>query len=84
MTSRDEDISNWYSQVFAPEDEVLTTNRLDFRLTGLKPSTTYKIRAKLYLHNLPVEPESDIYSVRTQDLPTVINYTFKLLFQIII
>ncbi|XP_039757749.1 putative epidermal cell surface receptor isoform X2 [Pararge aegeria] len=70
--SADEDISQWYSQVFAPADEVLTTPRLEFRLTGLKPSSTYKIRGKLYLHNLPVEPESEIYTVRTQDLPTVL------------
>lgn len=68
---RDEDIANWHSQVFAPADEVLTTPRLEFRLTGLTPSTTYKIRGKLYLHNLPVEPESEIYTVRTLDLPTV-------------
>ncbi|XP_026314931.1 putative epidermal cell surface receptor isoform X3 [Hyposmocoma kahamanoa] len=67
----DQDISEWYSQVFAPADEVLTTPRLEFRLTGLKPSTTYKIRGKLYLHNLPVEPQSDIYSVRTLDMPSV-------------
>lgn len=67
----DEDISHWFSQVFAPADEVLTTPRLEFRLTGLKPSTMYKLRGKLYLHNLPVEPESEIYTVRTQDLPTV-------------
>lgn len=67
----DDDISRWHSQVFAPTDEVLTTPRLEFRLTGLRPSTLYKIRGKLFLHNLPVEPESDIYTVRTQDLPTV-------------
>ncbi|CAK1583427.1 unnamed protein product [Parnassius mnemosyne] len=67
----DEDVSHWYSQIFAPADEILGTQRLDFRLTGLKPSTTYKIRGKLYLHNLPVEPESDIFTVRTLDLPTV-------------
>ncbi|XP_063387665.1 putative epidermal cell surface receptor [Cydia fagiglandana] len=68
----DEDISHWYSQVFAPADEVLTTSRLEFRLTGLKPATVYKMRGKLYLHNLPVEPESEIYSIRTLDpLPTV-------------
>ncbi|XP_052744098.1 putative epidermal cell surface receptor isoform X3 [Bicyclus anynana] len=70
--SANEDISQWYSQVFAPADEVLTTPRLEFQLTGLKPSTVYKIRGKLYLHNLPVEPESEIYTVRTQDLPTVL------------
>ncbi|XP_072930101.1 putative epidermal cell surface receptor isoform X4 [Epargyreus clarus] len=69
--SPDEDVSHWLSQVFAPADEVLTTPRLEFRLTGLKPSTTYRIRGKLYLHNLPVEPESDVYSIRTQDLPTL-------------
>lgn len=66
----EQDISTWNSQVFAPADEILTTPRLEFRLTGLKPSTVYKIRGKLYLHNLPVEPESEIYSVRTQDLVT--------------
>uniref|UniRef100_A0A2A4JUK9 Fibronectin type-III domain-containing protein n=1 Tax=Heliothis virescens TaxID=7102 RepID=A0A2A4JUK9_HELVI len=66
----DEDVSSWFSQVFAPADEVLTTPRLEFRLTGLNPSTTYKIRGKLYLHNLPVEPESEIYTVRTMDAPT--------------
>ncbi|XP_045452953.1 putative epidermal cell surface receptor [Melitaea cinxia] len=70
--SADEDLSQWFSQVFAPADEILTTPRLEFRLTGLKPLTTYKIRGKLYLHNLPVEPESDIYTVKTQDLPTVL------------
>ncbi|XP_026734717.1 putative epidermal cell surface receptor [Trichoplusia ni] len=64
----DEDVSHWYSQVFAPADEVLTTPRLEFRLTGLKPGTTYKIRGKLFLHNLPVEPESEIYTVRTLDM----------------
>ncbi|XP_075983326.1 stranded at second transmembrane protein isoform X3 [Anticarsia gemmatalis] len=68
----DEDISQWYSQVFAPADEILTTPRLEFRLAGLKPSTTYKIRGKLYLHNLPVEPESEIYTVRTLDLASVV------------
>ncbi|XP_047033477.1 putative epidermal cell surface receptor isoform X1 [Helicoverpa zea] len=66
----DEDITNWFSQVFAPADEVLTTPRLEFTLTGLTPATTYKIRGKLYLHNLPVEPESEIYTVRTLDSPT--------------
>ncbi|PZC76691.1 hypothetical protein B5X24_HaOG204322 [Helicoverpa armigera] len=66
----DEDITNWFSQVFAPADEVLTTPRLEFTLTGLTPGTTYKIRGKLYLHNLPVEPESEIYTVRTLDSPT--------------
>ncbi|KOB75087.1 putative epidermal cell surface receptor, partial [Operophtera brumata] len=48
---------------------ILTTPRLEFRLSGLKPSTTYKIRGKLFLHNLPVAPASEIYSVRTQDMP---------------
>ncbi|XP_063539026.1 putative epidermal cell surface receptor [Cydia strobilella] len=68
----DEDIAHWYSQVFAPADEILTTSRLEFRLTGLKPATVYKMRGKLYLHNLPVEPESVIYSIRTMDpLPAV-------------
>ncbi|CAG9565313.1 unnamed protein product [Danaus chrysippus] len=67
-----EDITQWQSQVFAPADEILTTPRLEFRLTGLKPSTTYKIRGKLYLHNLKMEPESEIYTVRTQDLTPVL------------
>ncbi|XP_022116637.2 putative epidermal cell surface receptor isoform X2 [Pieris rapae] len=62
----DDDVSHWYSQVFAPADEILTTPRLEFRLAGLKPETTYKIRGKLLLHNLPVEPESKIYTIRTQ------------------
>ncbi|XP_047506284.1 putative epidermal cell surface receptor isoform X3 [Pieris napi] len=62
----DDDVSHWYSQVFAPADEILTTPRLEFRLAGLKPDTTYKIRGKLLLHNLPVEPESKIYTIRTQ------------------
>ncbi|XP_022817778.1 putative epidermal cell surface receptor isoform X1 [Spodoptera litura] len=66
----DEDIAHWFSQVFAPADEILTTPRLEFRLTGLSPGTTYKIRGKLYLHNLPVEPESEIYTVRTLDSPS--------------
>ncbi|XP_038207029.1 putative epidermal cell surface receptor isoform X2 [Zerene cesonia] len=68
--TEDDDVSQWYSQVFAPADEILTTPRLEFRLGGLKPSTAYKIRGKLYLHNLPVEPESKIYTIRTQDLPS--------------
>ncbi|XP_053613388.1 putative epidermal cell surface receptor isoform X1 [Plodia interpunctella] len=68
----DDDISHWHSQVFAPTDEVLTTPRLEFTLSGLKPSTTYKIRGKLYLHNLPVEPESEIRIVRTLDPPTAV------------
>ncbi|XP_013182860.2 putative epidermal cell surface receptor [Amyelois transitella] len=67
----DDDISHWYSQVFAPTDEVLTTPRLEFTLSGLKPSTTYKIRGKLFLHNLPVEPESEVRIVRTLDPPTM-------------
>ncbi|XP_045502574.1 putative epidermal cell surface receptor [Colias croceus] len=66
----DDDVGQWYSQVFAPADEILTTPRLEFRLSGLKPSTMYRIRGKLYLHNLPVEPESKIYTIRTQDLPS--------------
>ncbi|XP_050666015.1 putative epidermal cell surface receptor isoform X2 [Leptidea sinapis] len=69
--SDDEDVSHWLSQVFAPADEILTTPRLEFRLSGLKPSTTYKIRGKLFLHNLPVEPESEIYTVRTLDAPKI-------------
>lgn len=69
--SDEDDISRWQSQVFAPADEILSTSRLEFRLAGLKPSTLYRIRGKLYLHNLPVEPVSDVYSVRTLDLPTV-------------
>lgn len=67
----EEDVSNWYSQVFAPADEVLTTPRLEFRLTGLKPATTYKVRGKLFLHNLPVSPESDTYRVRTMEPSSV-------------
>ncbi|XP_045528071.1 putative epidermal cell surface receptor isoform X1 [Pieris brassicae] len=66
----DDDVSHWYSQVFAPADEILTTPRLEFRLAGLKPETTYKIRGKLLLHNLPVEPESKIYTIRTQSEST--------------
>ncbi|XP_052756461.1 putative epidermal cell surface receptor isoform X3 [Galleria mellonella] len=73
----DDDISHWYSQVFAPTDEVLTTPRLEFSLNGLKPSTTYKIRGKLFLHNLPVEPESEIRVVRTLDLPTIASVEEK-------
>ncbi|CAK1552323.1 unnamed protein product [Leptosia nina] len=68
--TEDDDVSQWYSQVFAPADEILTTPRLEFRLSGLKPSTMYKIRGKLYLHDLPVEPESKVYTIRTQALPT--------------
>ncbi|GBP13449.1 Putative epidermal cell surface receptor [Eumeta japonica] len=67
----DDDISRWQSQVFAPVDEILTTSRLEFRLAGLKPSTTYRLKGKLFLHSLPVEPESEIFSVKTQDLPLI-------------
>ncbi|XP_073950661.1 stranded at second transmembrane protein isoform X2 [Choristoneura fumiferana] len=69
--THDDDITHWQSQVFAPADEVLTTSRLEFRLTGLTPGTLYRLRGKLYLHNLPLEPESEIYTIRTHDVPVV-------------
>lgn len=70
-SSSDDDITHWQSQVFAPADEVLTTSRLEFRLTGLTPGTLYRLRGKLYLHNLPLEPESEVYTIRTHDVPVV-------------
>lgn len=63
--------------MFAPADEVLTTSRLEFRLTGLKPSTIYRVRGKLYLANLHVQPESDVYSVRTQDATVISSFLKK-------
>lgn len=67
----EEDESRWHSQVFAPTDGILSTPRLDFRLGGLKPSTTYKIKGKLFVHNLSIDTESKVFTVRTLDALTI-------------
>lgn len=62
---RDTNHDRWEVQVFAPPDDLIATQQMEFDLIGLKPSTEYKIKITVMLRDLHNTPSSRIYTVRT-------------------
>ncbi|XP_031784352.1 putative epidermal cell surface receptor isoform X2 [Nasonia vitripennis] len=72
------DPSTWKSQTFAPPGDLIDTEDLEFDLSGLKPSTVYRLMIVVKLRDLSNTHTSKIYQVRTLDkapisLPTDIS-----------
>ncbi|XP_051166564.1 putative epidermal cell surface receptor isoform X2 [Leptopilina boulardi] len=64
--------ATWKSQEFAPPDDLIATQQLEFELGDLKPSTVYKVKIIVKLQQLSNTPMSKIYTVKTLDkLPEV-------------
>ncbi|XP_014206439.1 putative epidermal cell surface receptor isoform X2 [Copidosoma floridanum] len=63
------DPSTWKSQTFAPPGDLIDSEDLEFDLSGLKPSTVYKLMIVVKLRDLSNTHTSKIYQVRTLDKP---------------
>jgi hypothetical protein len=61
------DTSTWKSQTFAPPGDLIDTEDLEFDLSGLKPSTVYRLMIVVKLRDLSNTHTSKIYQVRTLD-----------------
>ncbi|XP_046750839.1 putative epidermal cell surface receptor isoform X2 [Diprion similis] len=59
------DPSTWKSQIFAPPDDLIATQQLEFELGDLAPSTEYKVIVMVKLRDLSNSPISKIYRVVT-------------------
>ncbi|CAB0037823.1 unnamed protein product, partial [Trichogramma brassicae] len=60
---------SWKSQTFAPPGDLIDTEDLEFDLSGLKPSTLYRLMIVVKLRDLANTHTSKIYQVRTLDKP---------------
>ncbi|XP_011504664.1 PREDICTED: putative epidermal cell surface receptor [Ceratosolen solmsi marchali] len=65
------DPSTWKSQIFAPPGDLIDTEDLEFDLSGLKPSTVYRLMIAVKLRDLSNIHISKIYEVRTLDKQTL-------------
>ena len=61
----------WKSQTFAPPGDLIDTEDLEFDLSGLKPSTVYRLMIVVKLRDLSNTHTSKIHQVRTLDKPSV-------------
>ncbi|XP_014475786.1 PREDICTED: putative epidermal cell surface receptor isoform X2 [Dinoponera quadriceps] len=59
------DPSMWKLQMFAPPQDLIATQQLEFELGDLQPMTEYKVKITVKLNGLDNNPSSKIYSVRT-------------------
>lgn len=62
---QDDDPERWDVQVFAPPNDLIATQQMEFDLIGLEPGSDYRIKITIMLRDLHNTPTSRVYMVRT-------------------